>query len=192
MLGLGNVWSQSFINPSPPTEANTFYDEGCHWTWLQFFTWAGKVNRIFPVYVFPIWTEPSMQPDTNNGELYEHSTEWTSALRGMTQALPLPISQKDTYAFPEPMSKNLSFSSNHDTSKIASFDCYEIYFFFNDSDCLDCASFESLDMDGTCANDTKVGCWTNGEDIGWMRRPFHAGDRLILVDGVLAKRLLHR
>ena len=98
-----------------------------------------------------------MQPATNNGELYEHSTEWTSALRGMIQALPLPIYQKETYAFPEPMSKNLSLSSNHDTSKMASFDCNEIYFLLNDSDCLDGASFEGLDMDCASTNNTEVG-----------------------------------
>lgn len=120
IFGFGRVWSQSFIRPSPPIEAKTFYEEGCHWTWLQFFIWAGRVNDIFAVYVFPIWTEPSIQPTMNRGELYEHSTECTSALRGMTQALFLPISQNDTSEFPDPISKNLSLCSNHEISNTAS------------------------------------------------------------------------
>lgn len=117
---MGRVWSQSFNNPSPPTEAKTFYDDGCHWTWLQFFICAGKVNIIFAFYVFPKCTVPSIQPATNNGELYEHSTEWTYAFNGMAQCLFFPIYQKDTYEFPEPISKNLSLSSNHEISNTAS------------------------------------------------------------------------
>jgi hypothetical protein len=49
-----------------------------------------------------------MQPAINKGELNEHSTECTSAFRGMTQALFFPIYQNDTSEFPDPMSKNLS------------------------------------------------------------------------------------
>ncbi len=120
MFGLGNVWSHSFSSPSAPTEANTFYDDGCHWTWLQFFICAGKVKIIFAFSVLPMCTVPSIHPATNRGELYEHSTEWTSALSGIVQTLFFPIYQKDTSEFPDPMSKNLSLSSNQEISKIAS------------------------------------------------------------------------
>lgn len=49
-----------------------------------------------------------MHPATNNGELYEHSTECTYAFNGMTQAFPFPIYQNETYELPDPISKNLS------------------------------------------------------------------------------------
>ncbi len=111
---------------------------------------------IFPFSVFPIWTEPSMHPATNNGELYEHSTECTSVFNGITQAFPLPISQKETSAFPDPMSKNLSLSSNHEMSNTASLIIFLSYFLINDSDSFNHAAFKGLDMDSTCANNTKI------------------------------------
>jgi hypothetical protein len=61
-----------------------------------------------------------MHPATNNGELYEHSTECTYAFNGMTQAFPFPIYQNETYELPDPMSKNLSLCSNQDISNTAS------------------------------------------------------------------------
>lgn len=110
MLGLGKVWSHNLSSPSPPHEAKTFSEVGCHWTWLQFFMCAGKVNRSFPFYVVPTWTTPFKRPAMNNGFLYAHSTETTYDLPGIAQVFAAPICQKDISPLPEPKSKNLSFS----------------------------------------------------------------------------------
>ena len=72
ILGLGKVWSHNLRRPSPPHEAKTFYEVGCHCTWLQFFTWAGREKLSFPFYVLPTWRTPLIQPATKRGFLYAH------------------------------------------------------------------------------------------------------------------------
>ena len=120
MLGFGSVWSHNLRRPSAPQEANTFSEVGCHWTWLQFLTWAGMVNINFPFSVDPTCRCPLMRPATNNGFLYAHSTDTTSEFPGITQLFPFPMFQNEISPLPQPIRRNWSLSSNHDTSKMAS------------------------------------------------------------------------
>ena len=121
ILGLGKVWSHIFRSPSCPQEANTFSDVGCHLTSLQFFMWPGIVNSIFPLSQFPTWMAPPWQPVINKGFFIAHYTALTSPWTLATHALPFPISQKLTSPFPHPINKNLSFNSNQEILKTASY-----------------------------------------------------------------------
>lgn len=141
--------------------------------------------------MFPKCTEPSMHPATNKGELYEHYTEWTYAFNGMAHALFFPIYQNDTYEFPEPINKNLSLSSNHEISNTASLFNEFIYFLVNGCYCFYCTSLQCFDVYSTSAYDTEISSRTDSKMIGWMWRPFHAGNGLLLMDCKLAKWLFH-
>lgn len=80
----------------------------------------------------------------------------------MTQALPFPISQKETSEFPDPISRNLSLSSNHEISNTASLLKFRFYFLVDCGHCFYDAAFEGFDMHGAGAYDTEVGCRTDG------------------------------